>query len=582
MEKEITGAKIVIDAFRNEGVDRIFGYPGGAVIPIFDELYNATDIKVILTRHEQGAVHAADGYARSTGKVGVVIVTSGPGATNTITGIATAKMDSVPLIVISGQVKTGLIGSDSFQETDMVGLTRPITKHNYLVNHIEELPHILKEAFYIARTGRPGPVAIDIPVDISVAKLKDYKYPDSVNLPGYKPVYEGNVKQIKKAADEISKAERPLLYIGGGIVMSNAHQEVRELAKRTNIPVVSTLMGLGSFESNHKLFLGMPGMHGTYAANHALMECDLLIAVGVRFDDRVTGNLKTFATKATVIHIDIDPAEIGKNVKVHIPIVGDAKKVLTKLIEYVKPRQRSNWNDNVEAWKREYPLKYNQKEKREILPQYVIDSLNGIVPEDTIIVTDVGQHQMWAAQYYKYKYPKTLLTSGGLGTMGYGLPAAIGAAIGNPDKTVILISGDGSIQMNIQELATAHLNCVNVKILIMNNAYLGMVRQWQDLFWDRRYSSTCLKRNINCPDVCDGSHKKCPEYYCPDFIKLADSYYIKGYRVENPDDVVPTLKEVVSFKGPALVEFAVHREENVFPMVPAGKSLNEILVDDWR
>ena len=572
------GAEIVIDSLRKEGVKVIFGYPGGAVIPIFDELYEVEDIRFVLARHEQGAVHAADGYARSTGKVGVCIVTSGPGATNTITGIATAKMDSVPLVVISGQVKRELIGSDAFQETDMVGLTRPITKHNYLVQRIEELPVIMKEAFYIARSGRPGPVSVDIPVDITLSDIKEYDYPSEVNLPGYKPVYEGNVKQIRKVAEEIKKAERPLLYIGGGVIISGGCKEIRELAKIANIPVVSTLMGLGCFDSTHELFLGMPGMHGTCAANHALIECDLLIAVGVRFDDRVTGNLKAFAKDAKIIHIDIDPAEISKNVKAHVPVVGDAKRVLSKLLEYVEPRRKNWWNDTVSSWKKRYPLSYDHKDADGIPPQYVIDLLNEVAPEDSIIVTDVGQHQMWAAQLYRYRYPRTLLTSGGLGTMGYGFPAAIGAAIGNPDKTVIVISGDGSIQMNIQEFATAHLNDVNVKVLIMNNAYLGMVRQWQDLFWNKRYAATCLKRRDGCPPKCDGSEVSCPEYYCPDFVKLAESYFIKGYRVRKTEEVKPILEKIMSYKGPAVVEFVVRREENVFPMVPAGKSLDEMLL----
>ncbi|MCK4297035.1 MAG: biosynthetic-type acetolactate synthase large subunit, partial [Candidatus Marinimicrobia bacterium] len=495
----MNGAEVLIDALKKEGVDLMFGYPGGAVIPIFDVLYREDKMKFILTRHEQGATHAADGYARATGKVGVCLVTSGPGATNTITGIVTAKLDSVPIIVISGQVRTDYIGSDAFQETDMTGLTRSVCKHNYLVQKVDELPRIIKEAFHIARSGRPGPVSIDFPVDVSNAKVKSYSYPETVDLPGYKPTLNGNPRQVQKLARSINRAKKPLLYTGGGIISSDASKELQKLLQKTNIPIVVTLMGLGSVPYDNRLFLGMPGMHGTHAANYALMECDLLIAVGARFDDRITGNKHTFAKNAKIAHIDIDPSEIGKNIKTDIPIVGDAKNLLSDLLAEVNPRKPDGWNNTTEEWKKKYPLKYIQPEDGEILPQYVIDRISQIADSDTIIVTDVGQHQMWSALFYQHKKPRSFLSSGGLGTMGYGLPAAMGAAMAFPDRMVVSISGDGSIQMNIQELATCAINKIPVKIAVLNNSYLGMVRQWQDLFWEKRYSSTCLKRGPDCP-----------------------------------------------------------------------------------
>lgn len=576
----MNGAEVLIDALKKEGVDLMFGYPGGAVIPIFDVLYREDKMKFILTRHEQGATHAADGYARATGKVGVCLVTSGPGATNTITGIVTAKLDSVPIIVISGQVRTDYIGSDAFQETDMTGLTRSVCKHNYLVQKVDELPRIIKEAFHIARSGRPGPVSIDFPVDVSNAKVKSYSYPETVDLPGYKPILNGNPRQVQKLARSINRAKKPLLYTGGGIISSDASKELQKLLQKTNIPIVVTLMGLGSVPYDNRLFLGMPGMHGTHAANYALMECDLLIAVGARFDDRITGNKHTFAKNAKIAHIDIDPSEIGKNIKTDIPIVGDAKNLLSDLLAEVNPRKPDGWNNTTEEWKKKYPLKYIQPEDGEILPQYVIDRISQIADSDTIIVTDVGQHQMWSALFYQHKKPRSFLSSGGLGTMGYGLPAAMGAAMAFPDRMVVSISGDGSIQMNIQELATCAINKIPVKIAVLNNSYLGMVRQWQDLFWEKRYSSTCLKRGPDCPKNCTGPRKECPLLYLPDFVKVAEANGVKGFRAVKPTEVDSVLEEGLKVEGPALMEFMVRKVENVYPMVPAGKSINEILSGD--
>ncbi len=576
----MNGAEIILDALKKEGVDTVFGYPGGVVIPIFDKLYSTRDIRFLLTRHEQGAVHAADGYARSTGKVGVCLVTSGPGATNTITGIATARMDSSPLVILSGQVHTNSIGSDAFQETDMVGLTRSICKHNYLVKDIGELPKIMKEAFYIAQSGRPGPVSIDLPVNILNSRLKNYTYPETVDLPGYKPVLKGNPMQIEKLARAIERAKKPLLYTGGGIVSSGASEELLKLLDKTQIPVVVTLMGLGSVPYDHPCFLGMPGMHGTIPANKALSECDLLIAAGVRFDDRVTGPRHIFAQQATIAHIDIDAAEIGKNVKTHLPIVGDAKHVLDELFERVKPRVRDSWNERTDYWKEKYRLKYQQPEKGPILPQHIINRLNDLIDPNAIVVTDVGQHQMWTAMFHHYRKPRHFLSSGGLGTMGFGLPAAMGAALGNPDKQVVCITGDGGIQMNIQELATCAINHFPVKVIVINNAYLGMVRQWQELFWDKKYSQVCLKRGIDCPPECRGLDENCPPDYIPDFVKVAEANSMTGFRISEPKDVDKTLKKGLDHSGPVLMEFLVSREENVFPMVSAGKPLTDIITGE--
>jgi len=574
----MNGAEILIDGLIKEGVDTVFGYPGGAVIPIFDVLFSADKLKFLLTRHEQGAAHAADGYARATGKVGVCIVTSGPGATNTITGIATAKLDSVPMVVISGQVPSDNIGTDAFQETDMTGLTRSICKHNFLVQDVNKLPDIIKQSFYIARSGRPGPVVIDIPVNVLTSKVKNYEYPQTVNLPGYKPPLKANPKQLQKLAKAINEAKQPLFYTGGGITISKASAELLALLDKTNIPVVTTLMGLGNVPYNHRLFLGMPGMHGSVAANYALTKCDLLIAVGVRFDDRITGPRNKFAEQATIAHIDIDPAEIGKNVHTEIPIVGDAKEAINSLLEYVMPRKKDAWNTMVESWKEQYPTKYNQPNDGEILPQYVIDRVNEFANDDIVITTDVGQHQMWAAQFIHHKKPRRFLSSGGLGTMGFGLPAAMGASLGLNNKKVICFSGDGSIQMNIQELATCAINKIPVKIIVLNNSYLGMVRQWQDLFWDKHYFGTCLKQIPSCPTKCRGPNAKCPRIYLPDFVKVAEANGVLGLRATKPSEVDDILIKGFNVEGPALMEFVVKKEENVYPMIPPGKQINQILI----
>ncbi len=574
----MNGAKILIDGLKREGVDTIFGYPGGVVIPIFDVLYTTKEIKFYLTRHEQGAAHAADGYARSTGKVGVCLVTSGPGATNTITGIATAKMDSSPIVVISGQVPSVNIGTDAFQETDMLGLTRSICKHNYLVQDVKDLPGIIKEAFHIARSGRPGPVSIDIPVDVSSGKLKNYVYPETIDLPGYKPSVKANSGQIIKLAQAIEEARKPLLYTGGGIVISGATPELLQLIDKTRIPVVTTLMGLGTVPYDHPCFLGMPGMHGTVAANKALVECDLLIAVGVRFDDRITGPRQTFAVGKTVAHIDIDPAEISKNVKANIPVVGDAKGALAELTEKVKERARDSWNEQTDAWKAEFPLTYKDAGNGSVNPQYVIERLNEFAEKDAIIVTDVGQQQMWTALYYHHRLPRHFLSSGGLGTMGFGLPAAMGAAVANPGTQVVCIAGDGGIQMNIQELATCAINKIPVKVIVLNNAFLGMVRQWQDLFWEKRYSQTCLKHGPDCPPECRGPNGNCPPRYLPDLMKIADANGMVGYRATSKVEVDEILQKGLAEEGPVLMEFFVNREENVYPMISSGKPLTEIIM----
>jgi len=569
-----TGAQILIDALIQEKVKVLFGYPGGVVIPIFDVLYETKEIRFVLTRHEQAAAHAADGYARATGEVGVCIATSGPGATNLITGIATAYLDSIPMVAITGQVASPLLGTDAFQEADVVGITRPITKHNFLVKRIEDLPILLKQAFHIARTGRPGPVLIDIPIDVSRACLDDYQYPESVSIRSYRPNVVGHMRQIKKAADMINSSKKPLIYAGGGVIISGAHEELLNLAEKTNIPVTTTLMGLGSFPGSHPLFIGMPGMHGSKAANYTLQECDLIISVGARFDDRVTGYVAKFAPNASVIHMDIDPAAISKIIKVDIPVVGDAKNILTSLIPLVNPREADEWNRRVNQWMEGGLFIYTDS-KTEIKPQSVIKALYRITGGDAIIATEVGQHQMWTAQYYLFDKPRTLISSGGLGTMGFGMPAAMGAALSNPAKPVIDIAGDGSIQMNIQELATLSMNRIPVKIVILNNGYLGMVRQWQELFYQRRYSATCLMTGSLCAD-CAGPDE-CKKTYIPDFVALANSYGIEAFRTDSPDCVDETLRAGLAVDGPAIMEFIVAREENVFPMVPAGKPIDEIL-----
>ena len=563
--KKITGAYAFIEALRCEGVKHIFGYPGGAVLDIFDAIMDAPDIQFILSRHEQGAVHAADGYARASGKVGVALVTSGPGATNTVTGIATACMDSIPIVVFSGQVSTNLIGNDAFQEADTVGITRPCTKHNYLVKDCADLPKVIKEAFYIAATGRPGPVLVDIPKDV-MKGLLTFKYPDKVSLEGYCPNYRGHPGQIKRIIGTILKSRRPVIYAGGGVVISNASEELITLARQLRIPVTTTLMGLGAFPADDPLWLGMLGMHGTYAANMAVTESDCLIAIGARFDDRVTGKVDEFAPKAKIIHIDIDPTSISKNVRVDLPVVGDCKFVLTDMLDGIKEKMRDvhemtsgtgAWLDQINRWKREHPLRYEQGTT--LKPQFVIEKINELAPDDTIISTEVGQNQMWTAQFFKFNQPRHFLTSGGLGTMGYGFPAAIGAQAAFPDRTVIDIAGDGSIQMNIQELATAVQYQLNVKVMILNNGFLGMVRQWQSLFYRGRYSHTSMAVS-------------------PDFVKLAEAYGAYGIRVDKPTEVEDAIRKALSIKGPVFVDFHVEPEEDVYPMVPAGAPINNMLL----
>lgn len=552
---KMSGAKAIIESLHREKVEVVFGYPGGAVLPLYDELYDA-DIRHILVRHEQAAAHAADGYARATGKVGVCIATSGPGATNLVTGIATAYMDSVPIVAITGQVPRSLIGYDAFQEANITGITLPITKHNYLVQDTKDIPRIFKEAFYIARTGRPGPVLIDIPKDTQVETI-EFEYPQEVKLRGYKPTYAGNEQQIKKAASLILKSEKPVFYVGGGIIFSNATEELHELAECIMAPVTTTLMGMGAFPSAHPLSLGMLGMHGTRYANYAIQESDLIIAVGVRFDDRVTGKISAFAPNAKIIHIDIDPAEIGKNVRVDVPIVGDAKNIFKSLLKFVKPVQLKTeaWTKKIAAWKKEYPLTY--KKDNLLRPQFVVEQISEVCP-DAIIVTEVGQNQMWAAQFFNYKNPRTFISSGGLGTMGYGFPAAMGVKVGRPESTVIDIAGDGSFQMNSQELATVVQEDIPVIVAVLNNGFLGMVRQWQELFFNRRFSSTCIESSV-------------------DFVKLAEAYGALGLRASKKGDVKDVIKEAVKSERPTVIDFVVEREENVSPMVPAGAAINEIL-----
>jgi acetolactate synthase-1/2/3 large subunit len=553
--KVMTGAEIFVRSLAEEGVEIIFGYPGGATIGIYDVLHDITHIKHILTRHEQGATHAAEGYAKATGKPGVVLVTSGPGATNTVTGIADAYMDSIPIVVFTGQVATKLIGNDAFQEADIVGITRPITKHNYLVKDVRDLARTIKEAFYLATTGRPGPVLVDLPKDV-MAQKAPFEYPKSVSLRSYNPIIEGNSKQIKKAAEVINAAKRPILYVGGGVMSSNAAPELRTLAEKLKCPVTTTLHGLGAFPEQNRLSLGMLGMHGTWFSNIAVHYCDVLIAVGARFDDRVTGKVDAFAAEALKIHIDIDPSAISKNVPVDVPIVGDVKHVLKHLVEHVKPLDTEDWLKTIDQWKAEHPLRYKHDDA--LRAQHVIHTLGKITDGDAVVVTDVGQHQMWAAQFFKWKHPRTQITSGGLGTMGFSLPAAMGVAFGNPKFPVLCFSGDGGIQMNIQEFATvAHYN-LPLKIMILNNGYLGMVRQWQELFWRKRYSHTRISS--------------------PDYVKVAEAYGIRAYRVTSPSEVDGAVKTMLEYNdGPVLVEFIVAKEENVYPMIPAGQTVNEII-----
>ncbi|MBW1720454.1 MAG: biosynthetic-type acetolactate synthase large subunit [Deltaproteobacteria bacterium] len=559
---KLTGAQIIMKALQEEGVDTIFGFPGGAVLDIYDALVK-TDLRHVLVRHEQGAVHAADGYARASGKVGVCLVTSGPGATNTVTGIASAYMDSVPLVVFTGQVPTALIGNDAFQEVDIVGITRPCTKHNYLVKDVEELGRTIKEAFFIARSGRPGPVLIDLPKDLVQAKTSNRPIKE-VRLRSYHPTYEPNSKQLPKVVKLLKEAKRPLVFTGGGVILSKASEELRRFVAKIHAPVTSTLMGLGGFPASDPLWLGMIGMHGTYRANMSSGECDLLIAIGVRFDDRVTGRTDAFAPNAKIVHIDIDPTSIRKNIPVTVPIVGDCRITLEKLNALLETEDLGNikekrrpWLDQIEEWKSTMPLDYEQSDV--IKPQFVVEKLYELTRGEAIITTEVGQNQMWAAQYYHFDRPNCFITSGGLGCMGFGFPAAIGAQIACPDKLVIDIAGDGSIQMNIQEMATAVQYNLPVKVAILNNGYLGMVRQWQELFYDRCYAHT----EMSC---------------APDFVKLAEAYGAVGLRATKPEEVEGIIKEALSVQRPVIMDFQVEKEECVYPMVPAGEPITEMLL----
>lgn len=561
---ELTGAQILLESLKKEGVDVLFGYPGGAVIDIYDELPRHPELKHVLVRHEQGAVHAADGYARASGKVGCCLVTSGPGATNTVTGIATAYCDSIPLVVFTGQVPTQLIGNDAFQEVDIVGITRPCTKHNFLVKDVRNLAKTIRQAFYLARSGRPGPVLVDLPKDIMQART-EFVWPEDIFMRSYNPTYKPNLNQLRRTVEELAKARKPIILAGGGVIMANASEVLCELAHELNIPVATTLMGLGAFPANGDLWLGMVGMHGTYAANMSINHADLLVCVGARFDDRVTGRLQDFASHARIVHIDIDPTSIRKNVEVDVPVVGDCRQALEGILEICRAKMadtdwsgmHADWLQTVHEWKANHPLAYNKN--GHIKPQQVIETMYSITKGDAIIATEVGQNQMWAAQFYTFTKPRTLLTSGGLGTMGYGFPAAIGAQFAFPDKLVINVAGDGSIQMNIQELATVVQNKIPVKVVILNNGHLGMVRQWQELFYNRNYSHTNMEAQ-------------------PDFVKLAEAYGAEGYRISKPEELEDVLRKALTSPNPAFIDVMVEREENVYPMVPAGAALDEMLL----
>jgi acetolactate synthase-1/2/3 large subunit len=564
---KMNGARILLECLKREGVDTVFGYPGGTVINIYDELFSFKDIRHILPRHEQAGTHAADGYARATGKVGVMIATSGPGATNTVTGIATAYMDSVPMVIITGQVPTPLIGNDAFQEVDIIGITRPCTKHSFLVRDVKELATIMKKAFHIARTGRPGPVLVDLPKDVQIAQT-EFRYPETIELRSYKPTVEGHPKQVERAMTMLFGSRKPVVYVGGGAIAAGAAGELTALCDLLGVPVTTTLMGLGAYPEDRPNSLRMLGMHGTYYANMAMTDTDMLVAVGARFDDRVTGKLATFAPHAKIIHIDVDPTSIKKNVRVDLPIVGDVKDVLAKMIKEAQAHPEKvavfreairPWLTEIEGWKAKHPMAYKHAASV-IKPQFVIEKLRELSAPDAIITTDVGQHQMWTAQFFTFTEPRTLLSSGGLGTMGYGLPAAMGAQAAFPERQVITICGDGGVQMNIQEMATLVQNRLPVKIVILNNNFLGMVRQWQELFFDKRYSQTCMELPV-------------------DYIKLADAYGAKGFRATKTEEVEEIISQGFAHDGPVIMEFMIAREEKVLPMVPAGASLNEMVLN---
>ena len=556
-QQAISGAELFINALEKEKVEVIFGYPGGAVLPIYDSIYDSK-IRHILPRHEQGGIHAAEGYARVTGKPGVVIATSGPGATNLVTGIADAMMDSLPLVVFTGQVATSLIGSDAFQEADILGVTTPITKHNYQVRNIEDIPRIIKEAFYIASTGRPGPVLIDFPKDIATSKVELKEDDKEICLPGYQPTIQPNYLQIRKLTEAVSSAKKPVILAGAGVLHAKATEELKRYVEQQKIPVVHTLLGLGGFPADHELFIGFGGMHGCYAANMALYEADLLINIGARFDDRLTGNLKHFAPNATVAHIDIDPAEIGKNVPTTIPIVADAKEALKQLVDQEgKPPTHQEWIDKIKNWNKDYPFFYKE-DTGNLKPQKVFEMIYEKTKGEAIVVTDVGQHQMWAAQYYRFNKADKWVTSGGLGTMGFGLPASIGAQLAAPNETVVMISGDGGFQMCLQELQVISEHKLPIKMVIINNQSLGMVRQWQELFYNERYSHSLIPGQ-------------------PDFVKLAEAYGIKGYQINSSEEAETVLNEVLTNDEPVLLDFRVEPRECVYPMIAAGKGLHEMV-----
>ena len=570
--RKISGNKLLVKALREEGVDVLFGYPGACTIDISDELYKQDYTRVVLPRHEQALVHAADAYARVTGKVGVCLVTSGPGATNLVTGIATANYDSVPLVCFTGQVPVHLIGNDAFQEVDIIGITRTICKYGVTVKRREDLGRIIKEAFYIARTGRPGPVVIDLPKDV-MAELGSPDYPEEVNIRGYKPNTSVHIGQLKRAIKMLNKAKKPLFLAGGGVNIARANDAFRQLVDITRVPVITTIMGKGAIPTDHPLYVGNVGMHGAYASNMAVQECDLLFSIGTRFNDRITGKLHEFATNAQIVHIDIDTSSISRNIQVDIPIVADAREAIEKMLEYVGDCEQTEWIEQIQEWKKENPLQ--MKKRNSMSPQHIIDVVNREF-DDAIFVTDVGQHQMWATQFLELKEGRRLLTSGGLGTMGYGLPGAIGAKIAAPDTPVIMFSGDGGMQMNIQELATAVTQELPVILCVLNNSYLGMVRQWQKLFYGRRYSMTCLRKRRSCEGQC--GECECPEY-TPDFVKLAESYGAKGIRVTCEEDIKKALDEAkANTAGPTLIEFIIDSEEMVYPMLKPGGTLEEMLM----